>query len=129
MSQHPPPVRPIFAMTRGEDHRVGEDRFRLLEAIDRLDSISAAAKEVGLSYRTAWDATNALNNLFARPLVIARPGGHHGGSAEVTVRGVARCAFTDASPKALDSFSQSSTQCFPVEDPLRSCPVPRSGAL
>ncbi|MBD8893373.1 TOBE domain-containing protein [Labrenzia suaedae] len=74
-------------MTNQTGLRVGEDRFRLLEAIGRLGSISAAAKEAGLSYKAAWDAANALNNLFARPLIVTRPGGRHGGGAEVTAAG------------------------------------------
>lgn len=80
-------LKPVLAMTSKAGLNVGEDRFRLLEAIDRLGSISAAAKDVGLSYKAAWDATNALNNLFARPLVVARPGGKYGGGAEVTPAG------------------------------------------
>jgi len=87
MSQTGAALKPVLAMTNEAGLRVGEDRFRLLAAIDRLGSISAAAKEVGLSYKAAWDATNALNNLFARPLVITRPGGRHGGGAEVTETG------------------------------------------
>jgi molybdate transport system regulatory protein len=69
--------------------RAGEDRLRLLEAIDRLGSITAAAQAVGLSYRAAWDAVQALNNLFPRPLVVARVGGRSGGAAELTPEGAA----------------------------------------
>lgn len=87
MSPKTTALRPVLAMTNQTGLRVGEDRFRLLEAIDRLGSISAAAKEVGLSYKSAWEATNALNNLFACPLIVTRPGGRHGGGAEVTAAG------------------------------------------
>ena len=47
----------------------------LVEAIAELGSISAAARRVGLSYRAAWDAVQALNNLFEQPLVTAAAGG------------------------------------------------------
>ena len=80
-------IKPILAFLGQQGQRVGEDRFRLLEAIDQHGSISAAAKAVGLSYRGAWDAVNALNNLFPQSLVLARPGGKHGGGAEVTAEG------------------------------------------
>jgi molybdate transport system regulatory protein len=69
--------------------QVGADRIALLQAIDDAGSISGAARAVGLSYKGAWDAVQALNNLFERPLVVARPGGRHGGAAEVTEEGVA----------------------------------------
>jgi molybdate transport system regulatory protein len=68
---------------------VGADRIALLEAIAENRSISAAAKQVGLSYKGAWDAVQALNNLFEQPLVLAQPGGKAGGAAAVTPAGQA----------------------------------------
>ena len=67
--------------------RAGHVRFRLLAEIDRLGSISAAAKATGFSYKGAWDAVNALNNLFPRPLIVKRAGGTSGGGAVVTEEG------------------------------------------
>ena len=69
--------------------RVGADRIALLEAIAAARSISAAAREMGLSYRGAQDAVQALNALFARPLVEAQVGGREGGQATVTPAGQA----------------------------------------
>ncbi|TCM82707.1 TOBE domain-containing protein [Rhodovulum steppense] len=69
--------------------RVGGDRIRLLRAIDAHGSIAGAAREVGLSYKAAWDAVGTLNNLFAQPLVEAAPGGRTGGGATVTRAGFA----------------------------------------
>ena len=76
-------------LKRGGLARVGLDRIALLEAVAQLGSISAAAKQVGLSYKGAWDGVQALNNLFDAPLVSAAPGGRSGGTAEVTLRGQA----------------------------------------
>lgn len=76
-------------LRRGGLARVGLERIALLEAVARLGSISAAAKEAGLSYKGAWDGVQALNNLFDQPLVSAAPGGRSGGAAQVTPRGVA----------------------------------------
>ena len=42
---------------------LGDTRVRLLEAIDEHGSISQAAKHVPISYKTAWDAIDAMNNL------------------------------------------------------------------
>lgn len=69
--------------------RVALSRIALIEAVAELGSISAAAKRVGLSYKGAWDAVQALNNLFDAPLVAAAPGGRSGGAASVTPRGLA----------------------------------------
>ena len=67
---------------------MGETRVRLLEAVGREGSISAAARAVGLSYKAAWDAVDAMNNLFGRPLVGAQTGGRKGGGATLTPDGV-----------------------------------------
>lgn len=75
------------SLRRGALSRVGGDRVALIEAIDELGSISAAAKRVGLSYKGAWDAVQALNNLFDAPLITAAPGGKAGGAAHATARG------------------------------------------
>jgi len=69
--------------------RVALARIALLEAIGDLGSISAAARRTGLSYKGAWDAVQALNNLFDAPLVAAAPGGRAGGTATLTSRGLA----------------------------------------
>jgi molybdate transport system regulatory protein len=68
--------------------RMGADRVRLLKAIREHGSISAAARILGLSYKTAWDAVNTMNNLFGQPLVAASPGGRSGGGAKVTPAGL-----------------------------------------
>ncbi|MGH8256585.1 MAG: TOBE domain-containing protein [Steroidobacteraceae bacterium] len=66
---------------------LGGNRIRLLEAIDRLGSISQAAPDVGLSYKAAWDAVDAMNNLAEQPLLIRAPGGKHGGGSRLTPHG------------------------------------------
>ena len=43
---------------------VGRDRIRLLQAVAREGSITAGAKAVGLTYKAAWDALDAMANLF-----------------------------------------------------------------
>src|SRR5579863_5010341 len=77
-----------FMLQRGALARVGAERIALLEAIGEHRSIAAAAKAVGLSYKGAWDAVQALNNLFDQPLVLTRTGGRQGGEATLSRRGV-----------------------------------------
>ena len=66
---------------------LGERRIRLLEAIDKLGSISQAAKLVPLSYKAAWDAVDDMNNLAPEPLVHRAAGGRNGGGTALTVYG------------------------------------------
>ncbi|MDP5237966.1 TOBE domain-containing protein [Uliginosibacterium sp. 31-16] len=63
---------------------LGDTRIRLLEAIERCGSISQAAKDVPLSYKAAWDAVDAMNNLAEQPLVERAVGGRHGGGTLLT---------------------------------------------
>lgn len=67
---------------------VGRDRIRLLQAVAREGSITAGAKAAGLSYKAAWDALDAMTNLFGRPLLETRTGGKAGGGAALTPTGV-----------------------------------------
>lgn len=66
---------------------LGDTRIRLLEAIGRYGSISQAAKAVPLSYKAAWDAVDAMNNLAESPLVERAVGGKHGGGTSLTEYG------------------------------------------
>lgn len=62
-------------------------RIALLAQIAQLGSITHAAKAAGMSYKTAWDAIDELNNLSDRPLVERSVGGKGGGGARLTVEG------------------------------------------
>lgn len=63
---------------------LGDVRIRLLEAIEAHGSISQAAKAVPLSYKAAWDAIDAINNLADAPLVERSVGGRQGGGTRLT---------------------------------------------
>jgi len=69
------------------DGALGPGKVRLLELIDETGSISAAGREMNMSYRRAWNLINELNALFADPVVEARPGGVNGGGASLTRAG------------------------------------------
>ena len=72
---------------RAESKFLGGDRIALLEKIDELGSITQAAKAVGISYKTAWEMVNQINNLAAAPLVDRATGGKGGGGASLTAAG------------------------------------------
>jgi len=78
-----------ISLRLGGVRRMGEDRLRLLEAVGRRGSITAAGEEIGLGFRATWEAVQALNNLFPKPLVQARAGGRSGGAAALTAEGEA----------------------------------------
>lgn len=69
------------------DLAVTADQIRLLEAVRDTGSITAAAKSVSISYKTAWDRINQLNNIATSPLVIRTSGGARGGGTQLTEAG------------------------------------------
>jgi molybdate transport system regulatory protein len=74
---------------------VGRDRINLLAAVARAGSITAGARAVGLSYKAAWDAIEAMTNLFGQPLLETRTGGRAGGGAKLTPTGMRVIAAFD----------------------------------
>lgn len=72
---------------------LGDKRIRLLEAIGQHGSISQAAKAVPFSYKAAWDAVDAMNNLAPQQLVLRATGGPHGGGTTLTPFGRRLIAF------------------------------------
>ena len=94
--------------------------MRHLEAIDTHGSISSAARAIGLTYRAAWDAVQALNNLFDRPLIVSQTGGAAGGGASLTPRAAPYShRDSDASRASSIAWSAHSTTTLP---PTRTFP-------
>ena len=69
------------------DRQVGPGKVRLLEAVERTGSISAAGRELGMSYRRAWLLIEDMNTCFKRPVVATQLGGSGGGGAQLTLFG------------------------------------------
>ncbi|TCT06798.1 TOBE domain-containing protein [Aquabacter spiritensis] len=81
------PIEALVTLKSESLSPVGRERIRLLEAVAREGSISAGAKAVGLTYKAAWDALDAMANLFGQPLLETRAGGRAGGGASLTPTG------------------------------------------
>lgn len=65
----------------------GRNRLDLLRAVAATGSITHAAKAVGVSYKAAWDAVDAMNNVAGFALVERSAGGRGGGRTALTARG------------------------------------------
>ncbi|MCB1328878.1 MAG: winged helix-turn-helix domain-containing protein [Maritimibacter sp.] len=66
---------------------MGPGKAELLERIQRNGSIAAAGREMGMSYKRAWQLVEAMNGMFRDPLVERTRGGAKGGGATVTKAG------------------------------------------
>lgn len=63
---------------------MGPGKAELVERIGDSGSISAAARDMGMSYRRAWQLVEALNRDFREPIISTAIGGRRGGGATVT---------------------------------------------
>ena len=67
--------------------QVGPGKMHLLRLIDEHQSIAAAARAMGMSYRRAWLLVEELNGLFSEPVVSKWQGGPSQGGASLTAFG------------------------------------------
>jgi molybdate transport system regulatory protein len=84
----PKKIDALLALRSDGKLLIGRDRIKVLEAVAEYKSISKAAKAVGFSYKAAWDAVSAINNLLPSPAFVTKAGGKSGGGAEVTAEGL-----------------------------------------
>ncbi len=71
----------------GNQIAIGPGKADLLESIRRTGSISAAGREMGMSYKHAWLLVDSMNGCFNTALVQAVKGGRTGGGAALTPLG------------------------------------------
>jgi molybdate transport system regulatory protein len=63
---------------------MSEYRAGLLDAVDRHRSVAAAARAVGLPYRTAWKKLQEMERAAGVGLLASEAGGTGGGQTELT---------------------------------------------
>ncbi len=78
---------PQVRVMLGNAIAMGPGKAALLAAIERTGSISAAAREMRMSYRRAWTLVETMNRSFRDPVVVSAAGGAGGGGARITARG------------------------------------------
>jgi molybdate transport system regulatory protein len=66
---------------------LGPGKVALMERISKHGSISAAGRDMGMSYRRAWLLVEEINQTFRAPLVETQMGGSGGGGAHLTKLG------------------------------------------
>jgi molybdate transport system regulatory protein len=86
----------------GTRSSIGPGKIVLLEQIARSGSLSQAARELGMSYRRAWQLLDDLNHSFNESVATASVGGAGGGGVQLTSFGAALiAAYQDAERAAL----------------------------
>ena len=79
-----PDLKPQIRIMFRKAIAMGPGKADLLRAIDETGSISAAARQMEMSYRRAWLLVDTMNQAFKSPVVVTLTGGKAGGGAAVT---------------------------------------------
>jgi molybdate transport system regulatory protein len=77
----------IWLETKNGKLLLGEGRLGIFHAIDRNGSLSAAARELGMSYRAVWGKVRATEERLGIQLVERAVGGPRHGGAKLTPAG------------------------------------------
>jgi molybdate transport system regulatory protein len=85
---------------------MGLGKKELLEKIKETGSIKAAAIEMKISYRHAWEMIKKMNAISDAPLVIKNTGGSSGGGTIVTKEGEELIACYTKLNAAFEEFKE-----------------------
>ncbi|NVK08305.1 MAG: LysR family transcriptional regulator [Tenacibaculum sp.] len=85
---------------------LGEGRIRLLKSIKETKSLSKSARELGMSYKKAWNLIDSVNKKSMKPVVVKISGGSGGGGTTLTEHGF----------KLIEMYENINTNCWKYLD-------------
>lgn len=98
---------------------LGEGRLGIFSAIERSGSLSAAAREMGMSYRAVWGKVRATEERLGIKLVKATAGGpKHGGTTLTEEAGdIIKCfeEFETQAQEAIAELSEKLLKDLPLD--------------
>ena len=99
-------IKGHLSIENDNGHLMGKGKKELLEKIKQTGSIKAAAIEMQISYRHAWEMIKKMNTISELPLVIKNTGGSSGGGSVVTKEGEELIAFYTKLNQAFEEFKE-----------------------
>ncbi len=102
-------LRPVikYWLETDEGYVFGEGAFKILSAIQKMGTLSDAAKALGMSYRHAWGIVKTVEKRIGRPVLKTYKGGQlGGGGAKLTEEGLQLLEKYLAVKKALTEIFQ-----------------------
>ncbi len=103
-------IRPRIYL--GPDFMLGPGKIDLLKAVKDSGSISAAARQLSMSYKRAWMLLNTLNQGAGQPVVEVSQGGRGGGGARLTAVGEALVQGYESIEKACTQAARSELEAL-----------------
>jgi len=92
---------------------IGHGRVELLEKIEELGSLTAAASALEMSYRYAWKLVKSMNEHSDSPLISLNAGGRGGGHAELTSAGKEAVQTFRRTDREFEQFLSEQTNKLP----------------
>jgi len=86
-TRHSKPSGRLWVENDNGDTMMSWARATVLDRIEELGSLNAAAQSMGISYVKAWRLVKLMNATFPKPLVKLTSGGTRGGGARLTDEG------------------------------------------
>ncbi len=103
---------------------IGPGKVGLLEGIERSGSLSAAARQLGMSYRRAWLLLHSTNEGFAEPVVELSVGGKDGGGTRLTEFGKKLVADYRKFEAAIDALAAEAFGAIQISGASPASPEP-----
>ena len=94
---------PLWFLFSGRE-LLSEKDMELLREIDSQGSLYKAAASVPVSYKTAWDIVDRLNNLSDQPVVISTTGGRNGGGSRLSEYGKSLLKFYSSLERSYENI-------------------------
>jgi molybdate transport system regulatory protein len=98
----------LWLECRGKKY-FGPGPMELLERIESTGSINKAAKQMGMSYKKAWEIINRLNKNANQPLVETQTGGKRGGGSVISSKAKQLIAYHKNLRKKFQLFLEKET--------------------
>ncbi|AXY75331.1 LysR family transcriptional regulator [Paraflavitalea soli] len=90
----------------------GPGPVELLEHIETTGSINQAAKQMGMSYKKAWEIVNRLNTMTTSPVVITATGGEKGGGSSISAEAKEMIAYHHQLRERFQAFLEQETKAL-----------------
>ena len=103
-------LKAILRIVGEEEPVFGPGRLQLLQQIEKTGSINQAAKNMGMSYKKAWQMINSMNTQAEKPLITTQTGGNSGGGAVITVEGREVMHYYEGLQKRFQNFLEQETE-------------------
>jgi len=91
---------------------LGPGRVELMQYIENTGSINKAARQMGMSYKKAWEMINELNTQAATPFVITQTGGEKGGGSVITDEAKELITYHKQLRKRFTEYLEKETKLF-----------------